>query len=104
MSLRVLEAEGYPVMVYQKDGKEYAWLAGCPHKRRTILADGHRVFDDMIECQFNRAVFSLLTGETVRQPESKTPCEGCRLIKVEMKGGKAVFHGQPFVPELPKRP
>jgi nitrite reductase/ring-hydroxylating ferredoxin subunit len=104
MSLRVLEVEGYPVMVYQKDGKEYAWLAGCPHKRRPILAEGHKIFDDVVECPFHRARFSLLTGEMVKPPESKTPCENCKLIKVEMKNGRAVFHGQPFVPEMPKRP
>ncbi|QKR00679.1 Rieske 2Fe-2S domain-containing protein [Metallosphaera tengchongensis] len=102
MSLGVLEVDGYPVMVYRKGGIEYMWLAGCPHKKRPILADGHKIFDDKIECPFHRAVFSLVTGEMVIPPDSKTPCSMCRLIKVELKEGRATYYGEPFFPELPK--
>ncbi len=103
MSLEVMEVEGYPVMVYRKGGKEYAWLAGCPHKRRPILVEGHKLFDEKVECPFHKAVFSLVTGDMVKPPESKTPCDGCRLVRVEVSDGKFRFVGEPFHPELPRR-
>ena len=101
MSLSFVQLNGYPVMVYEKGGVKYYWLAGCPHKRRP-LSDG-KVFDDKIECPFHHAVFSLITGEMVKEPQSKTPCVNCKLIRVVVEGGSVKFEGEPFIPELPKR-
>ncbi|ARM76606.1 Rieske (2Fe-2S) protein [Acidianus manzaensis] len=88
---------GYPLMVYEKDGKRYVWLAGCPHKRRPITADGFRLDGDNIVCPFHKAVFSLITGELVSPPISKTPCNNCRLIRAYIDDGVR-FDGEAFVP------
>jgi len=37
--MKVIHLKDYSIMIYEKDGKEHTWLAGCPHKRRPILAD-----------------------------------------------------------------
>ncbi|BCU69922.1 Rieske (2Fe-2S) protein [Stygiolobus caldivivus] len=99
--LPVVTVKGYPVLVFEKDGKKYYWLAGCPHKKRP-LNEG-KVIEDKIECPFHHAVFDLITGRLVREPQSKTPCTDCRLIRVKFdeKTGDAEFEGQPFIPELP---
>ena len=102
--MKVVHINGYPIMIYEKDGKEYAWLAGCPHKKRPILAEGHEIRRDIIKCPFHGAEFSLITGELVKQPDSKTPCPpNCKLIKAIIKGDEVEFEGTPFMPEYPKR-
>ncbi|AWR98059.1 Rieske 2Fe-2S domain-containing protein [Acidianus sulfidivorans JP7] len=102
--ITVTQFDGYPILVYEKNGKKYMYLAGCPHKKRPITANGYKIEGDNIVCPFHKAVFSLLTGELVKQPESKTPCsEDCKLIKVEIIDGKAKFEKEPFIPELPKK-
>lgn len=91
-------------MTYEKDdGRKYMYLAGCPHKKRPFNVEGVKVVNDNIICPFHHAIFNLITGELVKEPESKTPCINCRLIKVEVIEGRLVFHGKPFIPELPKR-
>ncbi|ACP34943.1 Rieske (2Fe-2S) domain protein [Sulfolobus islandicus Y.G.57.14] len=95
------QINGYPIMIYEKDGKKYYWLAGCPHKKRP-LNEG-KVFDDKIMCPFHKAVFSLITGELIKEPESKTPCINCRLIKADIIGDKIVFEEEPFIPQLPSK-
>ncbi|AAY79647.1 Rieske (2Fe-2S) protein [Sulfolobus acidocaldarius] len=103
MSIEVKEIEGYPIMIYRKDGKTYTWLAGCPHKRRPILEKGVEIFDDKIKCPFHYAVFSLITGEMLKEPESKTSCgSNCRLIQVKITD-KLEFSGEPFIPTLPSK-
>jgi len=97
--VEIITIDGYPVLVYEKGGVKYYWLAGCPHKKRP-LSEG-KVLEDKIECPFHHAVFSLITGEVVKEPQSKTPCVNCKLIKVTFEGGRARFGGEPFIPELP---
>lgn len=54
-------------------------------------------------CPFHKAVFSLITGELIKEPESKTPCINCRLIKADIIGDKIVFEEEPFIPQLPSK-
>jgi len=102
VSLKEFEIDGYPLMAYEKDGKTYTWLAGCPHKKRPILSKGYEIIGDNIKCPFHNAVFSLITGEMIKEPESKTPCINCVLIKAEIRGNQVIFDRDPFIPELPK--
>lgn len=91
-------------MIYEKDGKEYAWLAGCPHKRRPILAQGYEIHDDIIKCPFHDAEFNLVSGELVKAPNSNTPCPtDCKLIKAKINGDEVEFEGTPFIPEYPNK-
>ncbi|WP_338602588.1 Rieske (2Fe-2S) protein [Sulfolobus tengchongensis] len=97
--LKVVEMNGYPIMIYEKDGKEYVYLAGCPHKQRPITAEGFKIEGDTITCPFHNAVFNLLTGELIKPPQSKTPCPPvCTLIKAKIENGKVIFEREPFVP------
>lgn len=97
--------QGYPIMIYEKDNKKYMYLAGCPHKQRPITAEGFEVKDDTIVCPFHKAVFSLISGELIKPPESKTPCpSNCKLIKViEISENNVKFETEPFTPNLPKK-
>ncbi|QGA68173.1 Rieske (2Fe-2S) protein [Sulfolobus sp. E11-6] len=99
--LKVIEINGYPIMIYEKDGEEYKYLAGCPHKQRPITAEGYKIDGDYIVCPFHNAVFSLITGELVKPPNSKTPCPtDCRLIRVKIINGEVTFEGNPFIPKM----
>ncbi|QXJ27700.1 putative Rieske protein [Saccharolobus shibatae B12] len=99
--IKVIEIDGFPIMIYEKDGKEYAYLAGCPHKQRPITANGYKIEGDKIICPFHNAVFSLITAELIEPPKSKTPCPpNCKLIKAKIIDGKALFEGEPFIPRL----
>lgn len=100
----VLYEGKYPIMIYEKDGKEYSFLAVCPHKNRPILFEGYKIDNDKIECPFHHAVFSLITGELIKPPNSKTPCPAdCKLIKVEFISSGVKFYGKPIIPELPRK-
>ncbi|ABW02097.1 Rieske (2Fe-2S) protein [Caldivirga maquilingensis] len=106
MSLRVIEVNGYPIMVFEWNGESFAYLAGCPHKRRPILANGYVLNDHYLTCPFHGAVFDLLTGELVKPPNSKTPCPSdCRLVKAILSNdlNSVKFLGDPFKPELPHK-
>ncbi|AKA73102.1 Rieske (2Fe-2S) protein [Saccharolobus solfataricus] len=97
--LKVIEINGYPIMIYEKDGKEYTYLAGCPHKQRPITAEGYKINLDNIVCPFYNAVFSLITGELIEPPKSKTPrTPNCKLIRARLINGEVVFEDKPFVP------
>ncbi|MBB5252652.1 Rieske (2Fe-2S) protein [Sulfurisphaera ohwakuensis] len=99
--LTFTQINGYPVMVYNKDGTNYYWLAGCPHKKRPL--NDAKVYDDKIECPFHHAVFSLISGELLTPPKSKTPCINCKLIRIIVTSDKISFEGEPFIPQLPDK-
>ncbi|BFH73035.1 Rieske 2Fe-2S domain-containing protein [Sulfurisphaera javensis] len=102
--LTLVEIKGYPIMIYEKDGKKYMYLAGCPHKQRPITTEGYKIEEDTIVCPFHKAKFSLITGELIKPPESKTSCPpDCKLIRVDIIGNEIKFEKEPFHPSLPKK-
>jgi nitrite reductase/ring-hydroxylating ferredoxin subunit len=105
--VKLVTIEGYPILIFKaEEGRELAYLNGCPHKRRPLVVDGSADVREgrYIRCQFHGAVFDLSTGELVVPPQSKTPCpENCRLVRAVVDGNKVEFEGEPFIPQLPER-
>jgi nitrite reductase/ring-hydroxylating ferredoxin subunit len=97
---KVIKVKGFSVITLEKDDKIYAWYSGCPHKRRPL--DEAEIDGDTVICPFHGAVFSLITGDMLKPPQSKTPCEGCKLIRVNLEGEPA-FEIDPFPVSLPHR-
>jgi nitrite reductase/ring-hydroxylating ferredoxin subunit len=83
----------------KKDGKESTYFVGRPHKQKPITDIGYKIEGDNIICPFHLVVFSLITGELIKPPESKTPCSpNCKLIRAKLINGEVLFD-KPFIPK-----
>ncbi|MGC9104947.1 MAG: Rieske 2Fe-2S domain-containing protein [Thermoprotei archaeon] len=50
--VKLVTIEGYPILILKtEEGRELAYLNGCPHKRRPLAVDG---FADLREGRYIR--------------------------------------------------